>query len=374
MKVKSIRLINWRNFLDKKIDFNSTIVLLGKNGQGKTNILESIYFLATTKSFRTINNRELINWNEDFCRVEGEIEGENNNNFKIELIINKNPQRKFQKKAKINGAPQKLIDVLGTLKVVLFSPEMIDLISGSPALRRRYLDSVLAITNHKYAKNLLVFAQVLKRRNKLLSMIQQGRAKESELDFWDEELIRAGCYIILRRAQLIKFYNQYLPKAYGDIGGEAKEHLRLKYLNGLIKENQKITSDELAKKYRYALAEKRNREIEFETTLVGPQRDEIIFVLSDKKLQTFGSRGEYRSVILAIKLTEIEYLKKIAQGEKPVLLLDDVFSELDEMRRHKLAEVLKNIQAIITTTDLSHLEPSLQKKAKIITLGESKNV
>lgn len=368
MKIKSINLSSFRNFLDKKIDFNSRVFIVGKNGRGKTNILEAIYFLSTTKSFRTANNFQLINWDADFCRVEGEISTEENPDIKIELVINRNPQRKFQKRAKINNAPKKLIDVLGTLKVVLFSPEMIEIIYGSPALRRRYLDAVLSITDHRYAKTLINFNQVLKRRNKILSMIAQHRAKKDQLDFWDQQLVNDGALIILRRLNLINFYNRHLPKAYQDISGRPANKLRLKYLNSLIRDQQKITQEEIIKNYQGMLLSKRDREIEFGTTLSGPQRDEIIFVLNDRSITTFGSRGEYRSAILATKMVEIDYLTGASDGDKPIMLLDDVFSELDEERRQKLHQLISRIQTIITTTDLSHLEPSLREEAKIIKL------
>jgi DNA replication and repair protein RecF len=367
MQIKSLSLTNWRNFLDKKIDFNSTIVLIGKNGRGKTNILESIYLLATTKSFRTTNNSQLINWQADFCRVEGKIETREKEKSKIELVINKNPERKFQKKGKINGAPKKLLDLLGVLKVVLFSPEMIEMIYASPVSRRRYLDSVLVITDHKYAANLFNFNQVLKRRNKLLNRIQAGLSHTQELDFWDSELAKSGAYIILRREALVDFYNQKLPSAYQEISDNPREEMRLKYLNSLMRKEKKSLKL-LIKNYQQALIEKRVKEIEIGATLVGPQRDELIFVLNDKKIADYGSRGEFRSAILALKMVEINYLAEISQGSLPVLLLDDVFSELDENRRHKLAKIIKNIQAIITTTDIEHLDPSLQKMAKIIRL------
>jgi len=368
MRIKSLKLTNWRNFLDKKIDFNSKVFIVGKNGQGKTNILEAIYFLSTTKSFRTNNNFQLINWHKDLCRVEGKISIKENPDIKIELVINRNPQRKFQKRAKINNVPKKLIDVLGTLKVVLFSPEMIEIIYGSPVLRRRYLDAVLSITDHRYAKTLISFNQALKRRNKILSMIAEGKAKKDELPFWDQQIISDGSFVILRRLNLINFYNHYLPKAYQDLSNDLRDKLRLKYLNSLLPDQQKITQKEIIKNYQKMLVAKRDREIEFGTTLSGPQRDEIIFVLNNRSISSFGSRGECRSAILATKIVEIDYLVKKSAGDKPIMLLDDVFSELDEERRTKLAKTISGIQAIITTTDLSHIEKNLYQKAKIIKL------
>lgn len=368
MKIKKLKLINFRNFLKREIDFNSTNIFIGDNGKGKTNILESIYFLSTTKSFRTKNNRQLVNWEKDFCRVVGTGENNGNGELTIEVVVNNNPKLGFIKKGKINGVPKKMLDVLGTFKVVLFSPEFIEIVSGSPSLRRRYLDSVLSITDHKYAWSLYQYTQVLRQRNKILGAISLGRAQEDELLFWDKELITYGSYIILRRHNLINFYNKRLAKVYQEISGDSQNQLRLKYLNSMSREEEVIAEEKLRKDFQKVVSDKRQQEIRAEATLVGPQRDEMIFVLNDRSAATFGSRGEFRSIVLALKIVETQYVKVRAKGAKPILLLDDVFSELDEGRRHQLASAISGLQTIITTTDLSHIEPTLAKTATIIKL------
>ncbi len=199
-------------------------------------------------------------------------------------------------------------------------------------------------------------------------MIAEGNAQRDELDFWDQQIINDGSLVILRRLDFINFYNQKLEKAYQDLSNNLHDQLRLKYLNSLIGNQQNISQKEIIKNYQKMLINKRDREIEFGTTLSGPQRDEIVFVLNNKNITTFGSRGEYRSAILATKIVEIDYLTIKSAGDKPVILLDDVFSELDEQRRTKLAQTISGIQSIITTTDLSHIEKEFRHQAKIIKL------
>lgn len=367
MRLKSIKLENWRNFLNYKIDFDSITILIGKNGQGKTNILESIYLLATTKSSRAKYNHQLINWKKTFSRVCAEVDDSEKNIKSLEMIINNDPDRKFQKKAKINGVEKRMFGLLGVLRVVFFSPETIEMIYGSPSLRRRYLDVTLSVRDPKYARSLINYNQILKSRNKILSNIFEGKAKIDELGFWDSQIIAEGSNIILRRLDLINYYNDLLPKAYLNVSGKPGESFRLKYLNSLVRDSGKTSEKILKENYKNLIDKKRNQEIENGATIVGPHRDEILFVLNDKDITTFGSRGEYRSAILALKLVEIDFLT-LNHNDKPILLLDDVFSELDEVRRHQLAKAVLGVQTIITTTDLSHLETNLQKKAKVIKL------
>ena len=353
MKIKSLSLTNFRNWTDYQIDFNSVTILIGKNGVGKTNIMESVWMLSTGRSWRTGRDLEAINWDNEFSRLEAVVA--DGRETKINLVLQKHPtkDRPSPKILKINDTKKRLIDLLGILPAVLFSPESIEILDGAPALRRRFLDVMLAQIDHTYALNLLEFNKVLKERNKLLQMIKLRRGKPDELDFWDDKLSEYGKQIIEKRGEAVKFFNKILNKTYSEISGQT-ETLKLIY-------RESISADKMSD----MLVAGRDRDIEQTSTSHGPHRDDLVFMLDNRDITTFGSRGEYRSAILALKCAELEFMEKEI-GEKPILLLDDIFSELDHDRRMKLAKIVIRQQTIITTTDLDHIEKGLREEAKII--------
>lgn len=353
MKILSLKLTNFRNWTDYKLDFNDVTILIGKNGVGKTNILEAVWIMAAGKSWRTSRDSEAVNWDKDLAIIEAKTE--NTKEYKINLVIQKVPSKAHPqpKILKINGGKFRLIDLLGHLPAVLFSPESIQILDGAPSLRRRFLDILLAQVDHKYALTLLEFNKILKERNKLLLHIKNKRAKVDELEFWDGKLIELSVKIIEARQKAIKFINKNLPPIYQDISG-TKENLKLVYKESVQ-----------AEKFREMLAAIQEREIEQTSTLYGPHRDDFSILLDDRDITTFGSRGEYRSALLALKVGELNYLRD-KLNESPVLLLDDIFSELDHDRRMHLAKIVEGQQTIITTTDLDHIEKGLRDKAKIV--------
>jgi len=376
MKIKSLKLTNFRNFLKLELNFISpTIIIVGPNGRGKTNLLEAIYQAGTTKSFRTIYNTQLINYQADFCRIEILTKPQTDPQFLIEVAINRNPARGFLKKFKINHVTKKLTQALGKIKVVFFSPESLNLITGSPTARRKYLDLLISLVDKKYLRLLLVLFRVLKNRNKLLEAIGEGRSEEGELNFWNKELARVASYIILRRWQVTKFLSSYSQESYREISQKLEDRMRIKYLSRPMESRgdwDKLVADKFQKEIfiimRKMITEKQSQEIAQGRSLIGPQRDNLIFVLNDHDLSAFGSRGEVRSAILALKIAEAQYLAQKSSGEPPVLLLDDVFSELDQMRRKKLLKLINKTQTFITTTELGKIDPALKKKAQIIKL------
>lgn len=352
-----------------------TIIIVGPNGRGKTNLLEAIYQAGTTKSFRTIYNTQLINYQADFCRIEILTKPQTDPQFLIEVAINRNPARGFLKKFKINHVTKKLTQALGKIKVVFFSPESLNLITGSPTARRKYLDLLISLVDKKYLRLLLVLFRVLKNRNKLLEAIGEGRSEEGELNFWNKELARVASYIILRRWQVTKFLSSYSQESYREISQKLEDRMRIKYLSRPMESRgdwDKLVADKFQKEIfiimRKMITEKQSQEIAQGRSLIGPQRDNLIFVLNDHDLSAFGSRGEVRSAILALKIAEAQYLAQKSSGEPPVLLLDDVFSELDQMRRKKLLKLINKTQTFITTTELGKIDPALKKKAQIIKL------
>ena len=353
MFIKSIHLTNFRNQQDYHLDFSSVTILIGSNGIGKTNILEGVYLASTGRSWRTSHDWEMTNWVSDFSRITVELE-KATNEHKLELFWQKG--EKLIKQLKINGVKHRLIDLLGVVPAVLFSPETIELLSGSPSARRRFLDVILSQTNRQYALNLLEYTKVLRERNKLLAHIKNHRSKPDELDFWDNKLVELGIYIVNMRQEAIKCFNKSLSANYEKISGQ-KLKLNLRYKNSVEPE-----------RFGEILAASRQREIELGTTAYGPHRDDFLFILDKREVATFCSRGEFRSVILALKMAELDYLA-YKVGEKPILLLDDIFSELDADRRMHLAKIVEGQQTMITTTDLDHIEKGLRQRAKIVEIG-----
>lgn len=365
MTISSIKLENFRSWEEYHLDFNEVTILIGPNGVGKTNILESIWLLAAGKSFRSSHDAEMINWDKDYSRITAQIK--NHKDTHIEVFL-QNAQPKSTKALKINGAKHRILDILGQMPAVIFTPETINMISGAPGLRRRFLDIMLSQLDRKYALSLLEYNKVIKERNKLLESIKKHRSKEDELDFWDEKLAENGLYILKARKKAIAFFNQNLSKIYNEVSA-TDEEMKIKYIETALEEN-----------YLDHLVAMREREIFQETTLSGPHRDDINIFLNHRDLSTFGSRGEYRSAVLAIKVLELRYIEGemarlpslrsgvSGQGEngKPILLLDDIFSELDSERRKHLAKIVSGQQTIITTTDLDHIEKGLRDKAKIV--------
>ncbi len=353
MKIKSIKLVNFRNRGDYHLDFSDVTILIGPNGIGKTNIVEGIYLIATGRSWRTSRDLEMTEWQKDFSRITLTTQFDDKANI-LELFWQIN--EKAIKQLKINGTKHRLIDLLGTVPAVLFSPETLDLLNGAPALRRRFLDIILSQTDRRYALNLLEYHKILRERNKLLAHIKNKKAKFDELEFWDNKLVEIGSQIILKRQELVKFLNKNLSEDYAKISGK-KQKLNLKYKASVLVE-----------RFADTISAGREREVEQQSTLYGPHRDDFLFILDSREVATFASRGEFRSVILALKCAEILYLEHKV-GTKPILLLDDIFSELDADRRKHLASIVSDQQTIITTTDIDHIEKNLRKTAKIVELN-----
>lgn len=365
MKISSLKLTNFRNWSDDEFVFRDVTIFIGPNGQGKTNIVESLYLASTGRSWRTGHDAEMTTWDEDYSRITVGFKKESAD-VKLELFWQKNQSGissrgdKTIKQLKVNDVKHRLIDLLGVIPAVLFSPESIELLGGAPALRRRFLDVLLSQTNRQYALNLLEYGKVLRERNKLLAHIKNRRSKPDELDFWDGKLVQLGSDIIKKREEVIKYFNKTLSADYEKISGQ-EQKLSLRY-------KASVEIDRFAD----ILAAAREREVEQATTAYGPHRDDFLFILDSREVATFASRGEFRSVILALKMAELEYLT-YKVGEKPILLLDDIFSELDHDRRMHLAKIVSGQQTIITTTDLDHIEKSLQKTAKIVEIGKKES-
>lgn len=347
--LEKLYLKDYRNFIDKLFEFSpDTTVIIGPNASGKTNILESIHLLSTGKSFRATREEEMINYESELARAKAKL-----NNIKLEVILTRGQMNMGTKKTKhlpkkrllLDGTPKRLGDFIGNLKSVLFSPEDMDLIIESPSIRRRFLDQVLSQVDREYARSLLSYEKGLRRRNKLLWRIREHGASRNYLTFWDKLLIKNGDYINTQRRELLDFIDNT-----DDFNGQ----------DFSVSYDQSAISEARLEQYK-------DEEVAAATTLVGPHRDDFCVRIkkhaSYRDLDKYGSRGEQRMGVLWLKLAQLAFIEKTTQ-EKPLLLLDDIFSELDKVHRSIVHELSKSQQTIITTADL-HFVKDMKNIAKI---------
>jgi DNA replication and repair protein RecF len=353
MQINTLQLTNWRNHKNYKFDFGEVTILVGPNASGKTNFLEAIYYLACGRSFRGKDDN-LINWEHEFTRITGEIQKED----KIEeLIVILEKAERLTKTVKIKEQKVATAKLLGHLNCVLFTPEEIELIYTLPEARRRYLNLILSQSDINYAHNLIHFRRSLDHRNSLLKKIFLGKAKDNELEIWDGKLTEYAAFIIEKRGQYIELINKYLPEYYKNLSGK-NQTLQIVY-------KPSVSMKEGWAGMLTRLTESRAKDILCRVTSIGPHRDDIAFLMDGRNVVEFASRGEFRTAILALKLAEVEFLKE-KTGESPVLLLDDVFSELDESRRDLLSQIFTNQQTIVTTTDLDHVSKNIISTASVV--------
>ncbi len=363
MLIHSLKLQNFRSYKKVDVNLDQNTIFIGQNAQGKTNLLEAVYVCSVGKSYRA-KERDLVLWGEDFFRIESEIEG--GKEKKVELIYEKNIG-KGRKTVKINGAKKASSALLDAVKCIFFSPEEIDMFFGFPSSRRRHFNVFISQTDGDYRRHLIKYSKVLDQRNSLLRLIREGLAKEKDLEVWDGKLAEHGSSIIKKRKQALQEINKNLAEDYGAIAGST-DTLKLGYLP-----SQKSGSKEEDAwgSFLQALLASRKKDVLSGVTNVGPHRDDFQFILNERSLVDFASRGEFRSAILALKMSEAKVLKS-KTGTTPILLLDDVFSELDEQRRKCLAKNFSGQQTIVTTTDLDHIDKSLAKNASIYKIENGK--
>lgn len=339
MLIKEVELTNFRNYSKQKFEFGLTTAILGKNGLGKTNILEAVRYLSIMKSFRAKKEPEVILFNEKTTRLVGLAEI-GNEPVKIAIGLENN-----RKKVSVNQVKKRVSQAVGTLKTVLFAPEDLDFVTGSPTLRRRFLDSIISQENAVYLNSLLTLQKILKQRNATLIRLAKNLTNKAELAIWDQELVKQALVIQPLRQEVIKRLNTGLSERYQKISGNKKNQLTIKYLEN------KINLDILDQAYF--------KDVRYGTTTVGPHHDDIELHLNGRSLASYGSRGELRSSVLSLKQAEIEIL---TIAEPPILLLDDLLSELDLDRQGRLGELFGDQQTIITATDISDkLRKSMQK-------------
>ena len=336
MVIESLELKNYRNYKELHINFDpGTNVLYGDNAQGKTNILESVYVCATTKSHRGSKDREIIEFGEEESHIKMNIR-KDDVPYRIDMHLKKNKT----KGVAINGiAIHKASELFGVVNVVFFSPEDLNLIKNGPAERRRFVDLELCQLNRLYVHSLVQYNKIILQRNKLLKEIAFRPEYEEMLDIFDMQLVSYGRELIHYRRDFIDQLNDIIRDIHYNLSGK-KEELVIRY-------EPNVDSDDLEK----ALKKNRAQDMKQRMTLTGPHRDDISFYVNNIDIRRFGSQGQQRTAALSLKLAEIELVKKIVK-DYPILLLDDVLSELDSGRQEHLLSGISHIQTVITCTGL----------------------
>ncbi len=346
MKISNAHLRSFRNHNETAFEFASQInVLLGENGQGKTNALEALSFLCLTKSFYASTDATVMQQQKKFFEIKSTLESDEGKNFQVRITYD---DVKKEKKFTINGADvEKFSTVIGMFPVVILSPENNSITFGSPADRRKFINLVISQSSKSYVEDSIEYRRIVRQRNTILSMAK-GKDCSNEISPWNEMLVRYGARIIYKRNQFLTEFEPYIAQTYLDIVAE-RETPKIEYLPSVFI-RQDSTIEEVATAIETKLAKKKNDELRFQTTLVGPHRDEIIFSLNGLSLKQFASQGQHKTFLIALKVAEFFFLKERC-NETPIFLLDDVFSELDENRSRKILSLVQSLgQIFITTT------------------------
>lgn len=336
MIIESIELKNYRNYRELHMDFSpGTNILYGDNAQGKTNILEAVYVCSTTKSHRGSRDRELIRFEEEESHIKLNVRRDDVP-YRIDMHLKKNRAKGIA----INGIPiKKASELFGVVNVVFFAPEDLDIIKRSPAERRRFLDLELCQLDKLYVHSLIQYNKVLLQRNKLLKELVFRPEYEATLDVWDVQLVQYGRELIRCRKGFVEQLNDMVKKTHSQLSG-GREELLLKY--------EPNVEESL---FEQKLAMNRELDQKLKTTNTGPHRDDICFLIDGADIRRFGSQGQQRTAALSLKLSEIELVRQIVK-DYPILLLDDVLSELDGGRQQQLLSGIRHIQTMITCTGL----------------------
>lgn len=353
MNIESIFLLNFRNYGEQYIELHPGLnIFYGDNAQGKTNIIEAVYLLTMGKSHRTNRYNELVKWNENTARVSIKFI-KDDYEYNIDYVLKRNQSKQI----KINGTRlNKLSDIIGNLNSVIFSPDHMKIIKEGPSERRKFIDSILSQVKPKYYYCLNQYLKVLSQRNVLLSGDTDNKSIEKVLDIWDNQLVEYGSQLIKERQMFVKIIDNKARNINHQLSG-GKENLRIKYLSFI---NEEKDIKDIKEEFHKKLTESRSLDMRRGFTNYGPHRDDLVIYINDKEARNYGSQGQQRSVLLSLKLSEIEYIKD-EKGSSPILLLDDVFSELDKSRQSFLISYIKDVQVILTCTDYESL--NLKKDA-----------
>ena len=334
MYIKTLTLENFRNYEKQNLTFSPDInIIYGENGQGKTNIIEALYFFCNGKSYRTVRENEVINFKKNYSKININFCDDKRENSS-EIIISE------KKIVKVNDIPlSKLSEIVGMLNMVIFTPDMLNIIKEGPSVRRQFIDILLSQLKPYYFKTLLNYYKVIYQRNNIIK--SKDKNMYSTLPVWNEKAAEYGTIICEYREKIIEDLNKYINNLPYNI---EKENLKLEYLPSVKDDfkNKENFVNQLEKNFE--------REIEKGVTLIGPHRDDFEIFLNDKSIKKYGSQGQMRTCVLKLKLSECEIIKNELKRE-PVLLLDDILSELDEKRKEFFLNNIKDKQIFITTTE-----------------------
>lgn len=388
MQLTHLSLTQFRNFARLDVDVPGGMVLIvGSNAQGKTSILEAIYFLATLSSFQAEHSRELVNFLEGrnplaVGRITAEYErAGSSHRLEVRLIQERsnNGVVRGRKEVLLDGVKRKSGEAIGFFNAVLFLPQMMQTIEGSPAERRRFLDLLISQVSPSYAENLADYRQILSQRNALLKRLNEKGGDTGQLDFWDHRLAKRGAAIIAERISTMQELEQMATRLHNELT-RSNEVLRLSYqpaydpLPGVKNQMQlmdaptdrsKFTSTKIEEGFLAALDSIRRKDVLRGQTTIGPHRDELRLISNGIDLGIYGSRGQVRTTMMTLKLAEMNWMQQ-KTGEWPVLLLDEVLAELDDERRQDLlAHVYNGQQALLTTTDINLFTQGFLQKVQV---------
>lgn len=388
MYIEHLSLSNFRNYARLELSVpNAPILLYGANAQGKTSLLEAIYYLVTSKSPYTTSDRQLIHWRTEndplpFARVVADLNDGNYNINRLEVTLtleNVGASQRLKKVVKLNGVNKRVMDIVGIMNVVLFLPQDLSMVDGAPADRRRFMNTTLSQIDVDYMAALDKYDKILPQRNALLRRIAEKQGSPDELVFWDEQLIDAGSKIIAGRQRFLRELEVKAQQAHHDLTGN-KETLTLQYQpsfaptfsgNGQMSFDvlgldlhRQITPEQVAPQYAEKLKQEQRDSILRGVTLSGPHRDELRIHINNRDAGLYGSRGQARTAVMALKLAELNWMKE-RTGKYPILLLDEVIAELDSSRRAFLLERIDGVtQTLLTTTEMEIFTPSFISRAQ----------
>jgi len=398
MFLSRLHLEHFRNYRELDLAFSAPVTLVqGRNGQGKTNLLEAVYYLATSKSRHVRTEREAVDRAAadepiPYARIRGEVVRRGESTTLEILFTLRGDGLNYTKQVRVNGAPRRSMDLIGHLRAVLFLPEDLTLIAGSPSERRRYIDVALCQIDRGYCQTLSRYQKVVTQRNSLLKQLQEqgqtdGPAAAAQLAFWNDQLVELGTRVLARRHSYLAALAPIARRVHAELS-QQQESLELLYLpsfnSGLysdadyqqLREGEEVGADRIVgleveaatigQRFRERLETRRCVELKAGSSLYGPHRDELVFLVNGWNLRTYGSRGQQRTGALALKMAELQAMAE-ATGEKPILLLDDVMSELDAQRRAALLEALADVrQGIVTTTNWGQFSRGFQQNAQLL--------
>lgn len=382
MYVRRLRLTNFRNYRQLELSLAPGVVVVqGGNAHGKSNLLEGIYYLTTATSPRTLSDRELLNWQATsdptplmrYNRLEGDFvtDGEER---RIEITLALTPQTgdeedRLDKTIKVGGASKRVSDLTGLVNVVLFTPTDTELVAGSPGIRRRFLDELLGQLDPRYARTLTRYSRVVSQRNHLLRRLRDEGGTAGELDFWNDQIVEYGSAIVAYRLRAVERLNERTHTIHGRLTGST-ESLSLRYASSVLKyaepDDTLPSRSEIENTYRERLAQREHAERARGVTLVGPHRADVTILIDEVDMAVYSSRGQQRTIALGLRLAQAELIQTVS-GAPPILLLDDVMSELDADRRQYLMDVAaQHQQAFLTSTDLSDFSESFLHWARVL--------